>query len=123
METDVLLEKTFHFACGIMSTANYLHREKHENTVSKELLLIVIAMNLKIEKLIKEKIAMEFISLSREIIEKMAEIEYLIRLLYATDQITLKINQVLYDELKEINGLTKKFIEEFTSGLSEENLA
>jgi len=101
-EKNIVLEKSFAFAIRIVNAYKYLKKEKNEWVISKQLLKSGTSVGANIEEAIGAQSKADFLSKLSIAYKEARETNYWIRLLIATNYLSVKLGNSLQKDSEEI---------------------
>ena len=102
---NILLDKSLLFAARIVKLHNYLHKEKHENAISKQIIRSATSIGANANEAVYGISKADFIAKLQISLKETAETEYWIRLLILSDYITEKEGESLLADCLEIKRI------------------
>ena len=100
-----IAEKSFDFAVRIVNACKYLSQEKHEHTLSKQLLRSGTSIGANVSEAQRGQSKPDFISKMSIALKEASETEYWLRLLYRTDYLSKSQYDSLIQDIHELLGL------------------
>ena len=104
-QNSVLLEKSLQFAAHIVKLYQYLSKEKHETTLSKQLLRSGTSIGANANEAIYGISKADFIAKLQISLKEAAETEYWLKLLILSDLIPEEQGKPLIEECSEIKRI------------------
>ena len=104
-QNSILLEKSLHFAAQIVKLHQYLSKEKHETTLSKQLLRSATSIGANANEAIYGISKAEFIAKLQISLKEAAETEYWLRLFILYELITQAQGEPLIAECIELKRI------------------
>ena len=101
----ILLNKSLHFAAKIVKLYQYLSREKHESTLSKQILRSATSIGANANEAIYGSSKADFIAKLQISLKETAETEYWLRLFVLSELITEEQGTPLIEDCLEIKRI------------------
>lgn len=105
MRPNPLLDKSIDFAARVVRLHRYLSSEKHESTISKQILRSGTSIGANINEAQYGNSKADFIAKLHIALKEAAETEYWLRLLQKTDYLEDKLASSLLNDCTEIKSL------------------
>jgi four helix bundle protein len=101
-EENIIVDKSKAFAIRIIKLHNYLHREKREFALSKQLIKSGTSIGANVKEAIRGQSRADFAAKMNISLKEASETEYWLELLHETGYITTQQFSGIYQENKEI---------------------
>ena len=105
MKDNILIEKSLHFAAGIIKLNKYLVKDKKETIISKQIIRSGTSIGANINEANYGQSKADFISKMQIALKETAETEYWLRLLVLSDYITEEESKSILDDCLEIKRI------------------
>ena len=105
MENNNIQEKTFQFAIRIVKLCKILRMERHEYTLSKQLLKSGTSIGANVTEAQQAQSRADFLSKLNIALKEASETKYWLRLLHATDYVSDVEFQSIYSDCIEIEKI------------------
>ena len=105
MSSNILLEKSLHFAARIVKLNKYLVKEKHETIISKQIIRTGTSIGANANEAAYGISRADFIAKMQIALKETAETEYWLRLLVLSEYITEAEGDALIDACLEIKRI------------------
>ncbi len=110
MKSNMIVEKSMHFAVRIVRLYQYLCKEKNEYEMARQLLRAGTSIGANIREANVSMTKREFIMKSNIALKEASETEFWIELLYLTDYLTPKQYYSIMSDCQEINRMLTSII-------------
>ena len=104
-QNSILLDKSLKFAARIVKLQKYLLKEKHESTISKQIIRSATSIGANANEAIYGISKADFIAKLQISLKETAETEYWLRLLILSDYIAEDLGKSLLDDCLEIKRI------------------